>query len=91
MILAAKHPQCVDHLVVWGANATVTKQDVELYEKIRDTSKWSPKMKEPLEGEIIIIITIIIIIIIMMMMMMMMMILFSQSRNYDFCFLFYFL
>lgn len=51
MILAAAHPQCVHRLVVWGANATVTAEDVKLYEAIRDTSKWSPKMREPLEGE----------------------------------------
>ena len=51
MILAAAHPQCVHRMVVWGANATVTAEDVKLYEAIRDTSKWSPKMREPLEGE----------------------------------------
>lgn len=51
MILAAKHPECIDRMVVWGANATVTAEDIELYEKIRDTSKWSLKMREPLEGE----------------------------------------
>lgn len=51
MILAAVHPQCVHRMVVWGANATVTAEDVKLYEAIRDTSKWSPKMREPLEGE----------------------------------------
>ena len=50
MILAAVHPQCVHRMVVWGANATVTAEDVKLYEAIRDTSKWSPKMREPLEG-----------------------------------------
>ena len=51
MILAAAHPKSIHHLVVWGANATVTAKDIELYEVIRDTSKWSPKMREPLEGE----------------------------------------
>ena len=50
MILAAAHPQCVHRMVVWGANATVTADDIKLYEAIRDTSKWSPKMREPLEG-----------------------------------------
>ena len=51
MILAAAHPKSIHHLVVWGANATVTAKDIELYEVIRDTSKWSLKMREPLEGE----------------------------------------
>jgi len=50
LILAAKYPQCINGMVVWGANATVTKEDIELYEKIRDTSKWNPKMREPLEA-----------------------------------------
>lgn len=50
LILAAKYPQCINGMVVWGANSTVTKEDIELYEKIRDTSKWNPKMREPLEG-----------------------------------------
>ena len=52
LILAAKYAECVDNLVVWGANATVTPQDIELYEKIRDTTKWSQRMREPLEGNI---------------------------------------
>ena len=52
MVLAAKYSDCIDRLVVWGANANVTAQDIELYEKIRDTSKWSQKMREPLEGNI---------------------------------------
>lgn len=51
MILTAARPQFVHRLVVWGANATVTSEDVKLYEAIRDTSKWSPKMREPLEGK----------------------------------------
>ena len=37
MVLAAKYSDCIDRLVVWGANATVTAQDIELYEKIRVT------------------------------------------------------
>ncbi|XP_068747633.1 valacyclovir hydrolase-like [Montipora capricornis] len=50
LILTSKYPHCIDSMVVWGANATVTEQDIELYEKIRDTSKWNPKMREPLEA-----------------------------------------
>ena len=52
MILAAAHPQCVHRMVVWGANATVTAEDIKLYEAIKDTSKWNPKMREPLEGRV---------------------------------------
>jgi valacyclovir hydrolase len=48
--LAGKYPSVVDRLVVWGCNASVTQEDLDLYEAIRDVSKWNPKMKKPLEG-----------------------------------------
>lgn len=50
MILAAALPKSIHRMVVWGANATVTAKDIEMYDVIRDTSKWSPKMREPLEA-----------------------------------------
>lgn len=31
IILAAQYPDSVDKLVVWGANAYVTKQDIDIY------------------------------------------------------------
>lgn len=37
-------------MVVWGCNASVTEEDLKLYEAIRDVSKWNPKMRQPLEG-----------------------------------------
>ncbi|XP_028409790.1 valacyclovir hydrolase-like [Dendronephthya gigantea] len=49
LILAGKYPSNVDRLVVWGCNASVTKEDLDLYEAIRDVSKWNPKMRQPLE------------------------------------------
>lgn len=48
LILAASFPRSVQKLVAWGANAFVTRDDVELYEKTRDISTWSAKMKDPL-------------------------------------------
>ncbi|XP_030748896.1 valacyclovir hydrolase [Sitophilus oryzae] len=48
LILAAKYPDNVDKLVVWGANAYVIAEDIEAFEKIRDIKKWSEKMKNPL-------------------------------------------
>lgn len=48
LILAAKYPQSVEKLVVWGANAYVTPKDIENFEGIRDISKWSDRMKAPL-------------------------------------------
>lgn len=48
MILAGQYPEAVDNLIIWGANAYLLPEDVEAYEKIRDTKNWSPKAKEPL-------------------------------------------
>ena len=53
LILAGKYPSNVDRLVVWGCNASVTKEDLDLYEAIRDVSKWNPKMRQPLEGKVV--------------------------------------
>lgn len=32
LFMAAKYPQFVDKLVIWGANAYITDEDIELYE-----------------------------------------------------------
>lgn len=47
LIAASKAVNSVEKLVVWGSNAYVTAKDIELYEKIRDVQKWSPRMKQP--------------------------------------------
>ncbi|XP_045192146.2 valacyclovir hydrolase-like [Mercenaria mercenaria] len=47
MIAAARYPEIVDKLVIWGANAYITKKDMEFYETIRDISAWSEKMRVP--------------------------------------------
>ena len=49
IISAARYPQLVKNLVVWGANAYVSKTDVELVEKTRDVTQWSPRMRVPME------------------------------------------
>lgn len=48
LIMAGSRPADVEKLVVWGANAFVTQTDIDLYESIRDLSKWSVAMKSPL-------------------------------------------
>ncbi|KAF7286769.1 hypothetical protein GWI33_004391 [Rhynchophorus ferrugineus] len=48
LILAAKYPESVDKLVVWGANCYVLPADIDAFEKIRDIKKWSDRMKSPL-------------------------------------------
>ena len=50
MILAADHSACVSRMLIWGCNAFVHEEDLKLYEAVRDTSRWNPKMKAPLEG-----------------------------------------
>ncbi|XP_005307117.2 valacyclovir hydrolase [Chrysemys picta bellii] len=49
LIAAAKHPTLIHKLVVWGANATVTQEDLKLYNAIRDVSKWSEKIRKQME------------------------------------------
>ncbi|NXC96849.1 BPHL hydrolase, partial [Certhia familiaris] len=49
LIAAARYPNLIHKLVVWGANASVTQEDVRIYNGIRDVSKWSEKVKKPLE------------------------------------------
>ncbi|XP_031559962.1 valacyclovir hydrolase-like isoform X2 [Actinia tenebrosa] len=50
MILAASNPRAIDKMVIWGSNSFVTNEEMETYEKLRDTDTWHPKMKAPLEG-----------------------------------------
>ena len=47
MIMAARCPDRVKSLVIWGANAFVTRQDTDLYEKVRNIDNWSEAMRRP--------------------------------------------
>mmetsp|Transcript_50925 Transcript_50925/g.94168 ORF Transcript_50925/g.94168 Transcript_50925/m.94168 type:complete len:289 (+) Transcript_50925:62-928(+) len=50
-ILAAKHPEQVKKLVVFGIQPSLTKEDVEIYEGMRDVEKaWSKRMLETHRG-----------------------------------------
>ncbi|KAG7513275.1 hypothetical protein JOB18_003557 [Solea senegalensis] len=49
LIAAAINPDLVHKMVVWGSNAFITQQDIDLYNGIRDVSKWSARMRKPLE------------------------------------------
>lgn len=49
LILAGTRPDLVEKLVIWGSNAYIMKQEAEIYEEIRDVSKWSARMREPME------------------------------------------
>ncbi|XP_056377030.1 valacyclovir hydrolase isoform X2 [Hyla sarda] len=49
LIAAGSYPSLINKLVVWGANAYVTEEDLVLYNAVKDVTNWSPKMKKPLE------------------------------------------
>ncbi|XP_008336700.1 valacyclovir hydrolase isoform X2 [Cynoglossus semilaevis] len=49
LIASAKYPDLIHKTVVWGANAYISQQDLDCYNAIRDVSKWSAKMRQPLE------------------------------------------
>ena len=51
LIMAAKYPQLVDKLVVWGANAYFTDEDIEAYEsKIEGFHINSKEMMNSVRG-----------------------------------------
>ena len=50
IMLAALFPESVKKLVVWGSNAYVTKDDIVLFEKTRDVSNWSQRMRQTMEN-----------------------------------------
>ena len=47
-LLAIAHPERVERLVIWGGNAYVASEDIEAYEKTRNISGWSSRMRESL-------------------------------------------
>ncbi|XP_034439122.1 valacyclovir hydrolase [Hippoglossus hippoglossus] len=49
LIAAAGSRDLVHKLVVWGSNAFITQHDMDLYNAVRDVSKWSARMRQPLE------------------------------------------
>ncbi|XP_073534799.1 valacyclovir hydrolase [Phyllobates terribilis] len=49
VIAAGSYPSVVNKLVIWGANAYVTEEDLALYNAVKDVRNWSPKMRKPME------------------------------------------
>nr|XP_039258908.1 LOW QUALITY PROTEIN: valacyclovir hydrolase-like [Styela clava] len=47
-IVAAKYPNNIDKLILWGSNSFITKEDMDLFEKVRDISRWSEAMRKPM-------------------------------------------
>ncbi|OWR43929.1 Bphl protein [Danaus plexippus plexippus] len=50
LILAAKYPEAVSKLVVWGANSFILPQELEAYKKIRDVTNWSQRQREAMNA-----------------------------------------
>lgn len=49
MILAGKYSKNVEKLAIFGSNAYIIEDELKIYDKIRDVSKWSERMRAPLE------------------------------------------
>ncbi|KAG7236131.1 hypothetical protein INR49_000695 [Caranx melampygus] len=49
LIAAARNPDLINRMVVWGSNAFVSQQDLKLYDAVRDVSRWSARMRQPME------------------------------------------
>ncbi|KAF3690444.1 Valacyclovir hydrolase [Channa argus] len=49
LVAAARNPKLISKMVVWGSNAFISQQDLQLYDAVRDVSKWSARMRQPME------------------------------------------
>ncbi|XP_076132691.1 valacyclovir hydrolase [Alosa pseudoharengus] len=49
LIAAALSPANIRKLVVWGSNAYVSQEDLAIYNSVRDVSRWSERMRRPME------------------------------------------
>lgn len=47
MLMAARCPEIINRLIVWGAQAYITERDMAVFEKLRDIQNWSEKMRSP--------------------------------------------
>uniref|UniRef100_A0A1B0CAM4 AB hydrolase-1 domain-containing protein n=1 Tax=Lutzomyia longipalpis TaxID=7200 RepID=A0A1B0CAM4_LUTLO len=49
LIQAATYPEAVENLIIWGSNSYIHPDEVKIFENIRDVSKWSERMRKPME------------------------------------------
>jgi valacyclovir hydrolase len=49
-LLAAKHPERITRLVMWGGNSFLTKQELEIFQSMQSTSAWSPRALEAMRS-----------------------------------------
>ncbi|XP_071957633.1 valacyclovir hydrolase-like [Antedon mediterranea] len=48
LVLASQYPESLRKLVIWGANAFVAQEDLDMYEKTKNVSDWSKRMMQPM-------------------------------------------
>ena len=53
LLMATQVQDAVKNLVVWGSNSYISDEDKKIVAGLRDLSKWSAKMRQPLEGLIL--------------------------------------
>ncbi|XP_061395652.1 valacyclovir hydrolase-like [Musca vetustissima] len=49
LIAANRYPEMVEKLVIWGSGAYMSRSELQLYDGMRDVSKWPAKMRNPME------------------------------------------
>jgi valacyclovir hydrolase len=49
-LMAVTYPERISKLIIWGGNAYLSSEDIEAYEKTRDISSWSSRMRERMES-----------------------------------------
>ncbi|CAL8069613.1 unnamed protein product [Orchesella dallaii] len=47
-VVAAKFPDAVKKLVIWGGNSYISDEDMKLYKQVENLDNWSDRMKAPL-------------------------------------------
>ncbi|XP_039750365.1 valacyclovir hydrolase-like [Pararge aegeria] len=48
LVLAAKYPDAVRKLVVWGANAYILPSEIAGFRSIKDVSTWAKRLGDPM-------------------------------------------
>merc|ERR1712130_912832 len=47
---AIQQPKAIEKVVVWGSNAYLVQEDIDMIKQVEDVSNWSARMKEPMEA-----------------------------------------
>merc|ERR1711936_129763 len=47
---AIQEPKAIEKVVVWGSNAYLVQEDIDMIKQVKDVSNWSARMREPMEA-----------------------------------------